>query len=160
MNRPPLDTAPGHELVLDRLLAAPRPAIWRAWTQPELLCRWFAPLPWTTPAAEIDLRPGGAFNVTMRSPDGEEFPNEGVILDVEPERRLVSTDAYRAGWRPSEKPFMTLVLTLEDEGNGTRYTARVRHWNAEDRARHEAMGFHDGWGQCADQLEAVAREIA
>ncbi|RWP27770.1 MAG: hypothetical protein EOR03_29950 [Mesorhizobium sp.] len=63
-------------------------------------------------------------------------------------------------WEPSEKPFMTVVLTFEDEGEGkTRYIARVAHWSAADREEHEKMGFHQGWGQCADQLEEVARRL-
>ncbi|HVN01329.1 MAG TPA: SRPBCC domain-containing protein [Caulobacteraceae bacterium] len=53
---------------------------------------------------------------------------------------------------------MTVVLTFEEAGAGrTRYTARVRHWTVEDRERHEQMGFDTGWGQCADQLAALAR---
>lgn len=55
---------------------------------------------------------------------------------------------------------MTGVLTFEDEGEGrTRYIARVRHWSVADRERHEAMGFHVGWGQCTDQLEDLARTL-
>jgi len=52
-----------------------------------------------------------------------------------------------------------VVLTFEDEGGKTRYIARSRHWNKEDRQAHEQMGFHQGWGICADQLEALARSI-
>ncbi|WP_040664948.1 SRPBCC domain-containing protein, partial [Nitratireductor aquibiodomus] len=61
---------------------------------------------------------------------------------------------------PSQKPFMTMILTLEDAGKGrTRYIARALHWNAEDREAHEKMGFHEGWGQCADQLEEIAATL-
>lgn len=95
--------------------------------------------------------------VVMRSPEGVEFPNRGVYLEVVENKRLVFTDAYATAWEPSEKPFMTVVLTFEDEdaGSKTRYTARVRHWTVEDRMAHEQMGFHAGWGQCADQLAAL-----
>ena len=95
----------------------------------------------------------------MRSPEGEDFPNAGVYLEVVPERRLVFTDAYTEGWRPSEKPFFTAVIDLADEAGGTRYTATARHWTDAARAEHEKMGFHEGWGQCADQLEALARTL-
>jgi uncharacterized protein YndB with AHSA1/START domain len=60
---------------------------------------------------------------------------------------------------PDGKPFMTAIITFEDEGGRTRYTARVRHWNAEDTRRLEEMEFHSGWAQCAEQLAAVAASI-
>jgi uncharacterized protein YndB with AHSA1/START domain len=142
-------------LVLTRLIAAPPANLYRAWTEPALMKQWFAPLPWTTPHAEVDVRPGGSSLVVMRDPDGTEFPNRGVYLDVQPNRRIVFTDAYVRAWEPSAKPFMTVVLSFAEEAGGTLYTARVHHWTAEDRKTHEAMGFHQGWGQCADQLASL-----
>ena len=146
------------ELVLTRLIDAPRHRLYEAWTNPELLMRWFAPLPYTTPRAELDVRPGGATLVVMRDPQGNEYPNRGVFLEVVPHERLVFTDAFSEAWQPSEKPFMTVILTFEEESGKTRYTARVRHWSTADREAHEQMGFHKGWGQCADQLEALVTE--
>ena len=55
---------------------------------------------------------------------------------------------------------MTAIITFEDLGDGkTRYTARARHWTVEDREAHEKMGFHEGWGQCADQLAELLKTI-
>jgi uncharacterized protein YndB with AHSA1/START domain len=82
------------ELVLTRIIDAPREKLFRAWTDPELLKQWFAPLPYTTPVAELDVRPGGANLVVMRSPDGKDLPNRGVYLEVIENERLVFTDAY------------------------------------------------------------------
>ena len=142
------------ELMLTRLIDAPREKVYRAWTDAGLLKQWFAPLPYTTPVAELDVRPG-----VMRGPDGKDMPNRGVYLEVVPNQRLVFTDAYIKAWEPSEKPFMTVILTFEDEGGKTRYTARVRHWTVADRETHENMGFHQGWGICADQLTALVAKI-
>jgi uncharacterized protein YndB with AHSA1/START domain len=147
------------ELVLTRRIDAPRQAVYRCWTEPELLVQWFTPAPWKTVRAELDVRPGGSSLVVMQSPEGEEFPNPGLYLEVVPDEKLVVTDAYTAAWEPSPKPFMTAILTFEDEDGGTRYTARVRHWTVEDRKQHEAMDFHSGWGQATDQLEALARTL-
>ncbi|CAO4147665.1 SRPBCC family protein [Methylorubrum extorquens] len=147
------------DLVLTRLIPAPRRALWRAWTEPELVKRWFAPKPYTTPVVELDLRPGGSNLIVMRSPDGQDLPNRGVYLEVVPDTRLVVTDAYRSAWVPSEKPFLTVILTFADEAGGTRYTARARHWTLEDRQAHEAMGFEQGWGICADQLTELVRGL-
>lgn len=152
-------TQDSHELTFERLIDAPRKAVWRCWTEADLIKQWFTPRPWTTPVVEVDVRPGGVSRMVFRGPEGEEFPNQGVYLEVVPEERLVFTDAYTEAWRPSQKPFMTAIVTFEEEGGKTRYMARVRHWTAEDRAQHEAMGFHDGWGRAADQLEALARRL-
>ncbi|HEY1384477.1 MAG TPA: SRPBCC family protein [Dongiaceae bacterium] len=147
------------ELVLTRLIDAPRETLFRCWTEPALIKQWFAPLPWTTPHAEMDVRPGGSSLVIMRGPDGNEFPNPGVILEVVKNEKLVFTDAYTKTWEPSAKPFMTAIITFADEGGKTRYTARVLHWTAADRKAHEDMGFHQGWGICTDQLAALAKTI-
>lgn len=155
----PADNPSDRELTLTRIIDAPRERVYKAWTDPELLKQWFAPLPWTTPVAELDVRPGGSNLVVMRGPDGNEFPNRGVYLEVVENERLIFTDAYTKAWEPSEKPFMTVVLTFEDEAGKTRYTARVRHWTVADREAHEKMGFHEGWGQCADQLAALVTKV-
>jgi uncharacterized protein YndB with AHSA1/START domain len=92
----------------------------------------------------------------MRSPDGTEFPNRGVYLEVVPNERVVFTNAYTSAWEPAEKPFMTVILTFEDLGEAqTTYTALVRHWTIADREAHEKMGFHQGWPICTEQLAAL-----
>lgn len=61
---------------------------------------------------------------------------------------------------PSPTPFMTAILTFdEDSGGRTRYTARVLHWSVADRETREKMGFHEGWGRCADQLAALVARL-
>jgi len=150
----------GLDLVLSRLVAAPRALVWRAWTDPELLKRWFAPAPLTVPDLEIDLRPGGALRGVMRDPQGPEYPLSGVYLEVVERERLVTTDTMEPGWRPSKAPFMTTIVTLADEAGGTLYVARVLHKDEESVKRHVEMGFFDGWGKCADQLEQVAKALA
>jgi uncharacterized protein YndB with AHSA1/START domain len=147
------------ELALDRFMAAPRLAIWRCWTEPELLTQWFTPAPWTPVSASLDVRPGGSTMIVMADPEGNEFPSQGVYLEVVPGQKLVFTDAYVRAWEPNEAPFMTAILTLADEGAGTRYRAVARHLSVEDRKPHEDMGFHAGWNAAADQLEALAARL-
>ncbi|MES2508310.1 MAG: SRPBCC family protein [Pseudomonadota bacterium] len=144
------------DLVLTRLIDAPPEKVYQAWTDPELLKKWFAPTPWTTARAELDVRPGGASLIVMAVPDGTEFPNRGVYLEVVPNQRLVFTDAFSEAWKPSDKPFVTVVLSFENEGGKTRYTAKAQHWTVADKEAHEKMGFHMGWGLCTEQLcEAI-----
>jgi uncharacterized protein YndB with AHSA1/START domain len=143
------------ELVITRIIDAPREKVFKAWTDPRLLKQWWAPRPWTTTVVELDVRPGGSNLIVMRSPEGEEFPNRCVYLEVVKSKRLVFTDAYTRAWEPSEKPFMTVIVTLDRTDGKTRYTARALHWTAVDRETHEQMGFHQGWAGCADQLAAL-----
>jgi uncharacterized protein YndB with AHSA1/START domain len=146
-----------NELSLVRVIDAPPEMLFRAWTEPALLKQWFTPRPWTVASAELDVRPGGSSVIVMRSPEGQEFLNRGVYLEVQKNRRIVVTDAYTEAWKPSQKPFMTAIITFEGEGGRTKYTARVQHWNAADRKKHEEMGFHEGWSKATDQLaELVA----
>ena len=147
------------ELVLTRLIDAPRAALYRCWTEPELLKQWFAPLPYTTSRAELDVRPGGSSLVVMQGPDGVQMPNHGVYLEVVPNEKIVFTDSFLSAWVPNPKPFMTVTLTFEAEAGRTRYTARGVHPTIADRERHEQMGFHQGWGQCADQLAVLAKSL-
>ena len=145
----------GRDLVLRRLIDAPRDKVFKAWTDPSLLKQWFAPKPWTTPRVEVDVRPGGSNLIVMRGPDGNEFPSRGVYLEVVKNEQLVYTDAFTNAWEPSEKPFTTVILTFEERAGKTQYTARVRHWTVADREAHEKMGFHQGWAQCAEQLAVL-----
>lgn len=146
-------------LTLDRVLAAPRAKVWRCWSEPKLIEHWFCPQPWRCARAEIELRPGGRFRTVMNGPNGEVVDSTGVVLDVAPGARLVFTDAYVEAWEPSPKPFMTAMVTLADAPGGTRYIARAAHWSAADRKAHEEMGFQEGWGRAADQLERLAASL-
>ena len=80
---------------------------------------------------------------------------EGIVLEVIPGRRIVVTNAFRAGWIP-QPPFMVGIFEFADEGGKTRYTASARHWDEATMKQHEAMGFTTGWTTVADQLAALA----
>lgn len=158
-DRPPVN--PELDLVLERFVDVRPELVWKAWTQPEHLVRWFTPRPWETVACEIDLRPGGVFSTTMRSPEGEELPpSAGCYVEIVEHRKLVFTDALGPGYRPNAKAFFTAVILFEPEGTGTRYTAIAMHADPEAKTKHETMGFFDGWGKALDQLVEVARELA
>lgn len=154
---------PKRDLVLSRTVPVSAAKIWRAWTEPEHLMPWFCPRPWRTVSCEIDLRPGGLFRTAMRGPnEGEVSGGDGCYLIVEPQRRLVWTSALGPDFRPAEVNYdcgegamghFTAYLTLEPApGGGTVYTATVVHAIEADAQKHEAMGFHHGWGAALDQL--------
>lgn len=154
------------DLTLTRTIDAPRALIWQVWTDPEHVKKWWAPRPWTTVACELDLRPGGIFRTVMRSPEGQDHPNDGCFLELVKNEKMVWTTALEPGYRPavgetgqgcSDMPF-TAILTLEEHAGKTKYFVRVLHRDEADRRKHEDMGFNLGWNQCLDQLiELVSR---
>lgn len=153
-------TDPALDLVIERVIKAPRRLVWTAMTQPEHVKQWFVPKPWIITTCEIDLQPGGLFRTLMQSPDGSERSDRDCCyLDVVDQERLVWTDALLPGYRPSGTAFITAVVTLADEGDGTRYTATALHADRKTRDRHEELGFFDGWGTVADQLAEHARAL-
>jgi uncharacterized protein YndB with AHSA1/START domain len=156
-----------HDLVLERTLDAPVDLVWKAYSDPNHLKQWFAPRPYQITECELDLKPGGIFRIRMVGPDGFDSGNAGCVLEVVEGEKLVWTSALGPGYRPAEmgegcESFpMTAIVTFTDLGGGkTAYKAVALHKDVADRDRHEAMGFHDGWGTVAGQLEEFARELA
>lgn len=153
------DLDPSLDLVLERDLAAPRELIYACWTTPEHLMQWFVPKPHKVTACTLDVRVGGACNTTFEV-EGNVMENNGVYLEVIPNEKLVFTDTYTVGWKPAPEPFMTAIVTFEDAGPGrTLYRAVARHRNPEAAKQHADMGFQDGWGTVAAQLEAYAQGL-
>lgn len=159
MSVTPIVFDPRLDLELKREVAVPPRLVWRAWTEPELLMKWFTPAPWRTTACEIDLKPGGRFRTVMEGPNGERNDSTGCLLAVEHERLLVFTDALGPGYRPAGSGFMTASVTLEATETGTLYTAVACHKDEAAKTQHEEMGFHLGWGTALDQLVAVAKGL-
>jgi uncharacterized protein YndB with AHSA1/START domain len=159
----PCDTdgvAHAFDLVLKRVIDAPPEKVYRAYTDAAILTQWIAPKPWSISDAVVEPRAGGRFNFVMHGPNGERFPNSGIFLEVVPNRRLISTDALTPGWKPAGAPFMVARIDLEPTADGkTRYTATASHWNEASMKQHEQMGFHEGWGTVADQLNELVKKL-
>lgn len=142
-------------------LAAPRAAVWRCWTEPDLLKQWFCPKPWSVAEADLDLRPGGRMNVVMAGPGGERIPMAGVWLEIAEGERLTFTDSFTEGFRPAPEPFMTGFVRFEDsDDGGTRMTWGARHATAAATEKHLEMGYEAGWQAAAAQLEALAQGLS
>jgi uncharacterized protein YndB with AHSA1/START domain len=150
---------PDLDLTLDRVIKAPPAIVWKAWTDPVAFSRWWLPAPYRCRVERLDVRPGGGL-VTSMSEDGSVFVphSDACFLVVEEGRRLVFTNAIDSTWRPAAPApvAMTAEITLAEHPDGTEYRALVRHGDPEARARHEELGFEDGWGAVAAQLAAVA----
>ena len=150
---------PKLDLVLNKVLDITPEEVWKAWTTAEWFGEWFCPKPWKVVEARIDPRPGGEFFTVMQSPEGDKFPNTGCILEVIPGKKFVWTNALLANYRPAgvnDFDFTGIVL-FEPQGNQTKYTAIGMHANEADCKKHAEMGFEQGWGVVADQLEAMMK---
>lgn len=149
------------ELTITRFINAPPALVWKAWSTPDHLAKWWIPAPIECQVVKLDLRPGGGFETRMREGAGEFQPHlDACFLDVVPEARLVFTTVLSEGWQPVE-PWLALTatLTMQAEGAGTRYAARVLHRTPDDARKHADMGFEDGWGTAIGQLAAVAGRL-
>jgi uncharacterized protein YndB with AHSA1/START domain len=150
------------ELRIDRFIKAPPALVWKAWSTPEHLAQWWIPAPIECQVVKLDLRPGGGFETRMREGGGDFKPHvEGCFLEVVPQSRLTFTTVLREGWQPVE-PWLALtaIISMQAEGSGTRYAARVLHRDAADARKHEEMGFQAGWGTTLDQLAAFLASSA
>ncbi|WP_426165565.1 SRPBCC domain-containing protein [Sandarakinorhabdus sp. DWP1-3-1] len=150
--------AEAHELSVSHHIAAPPAVVWRAFT--EHLTEWWCPRPWTSEIRALEWRPGGAFDIAMKGPDGEGGGGAGVVLEVTPERRFVFTSALAPGWQPQEDFKMVGIFEFAPAADGgTDYRATARHWDEATKQTHEAMGFATGWGAVAVQLAEVAERL-
>lgn len=150
------------ELTISRFINAPPTAVWKAWSTPEHLAKWWISAPIECQVVKLDLRPGGGFETRMREGAGDFQPHvDGCFLEIVPGARLIFTTVLTEGWQPAE-PWLALtaIISFEAEGSGTRYTARVLHKHAADSRKHEEMGFHEGWGTAIDQLAGFIERSA
>lgn len=157
----PFTHNPKLDLVLERSVDVPPSVVWKAWTEPEHLKKWFVPKPWTLADCRVDLRPGGEFFTDMRSPEGQSNANAGCFLEVVPEKRLTWTSAMTPGFRPvapgEGNLLFTAVIMIEPSTAGTKYTATAIHANEAARNTHHEMGFEMGWGSAFEQLVAAIK---
>ncbi len=154
---------PDLDLSLERVIRAPRATVWSAWTDASRLEQWWVPAPTLCRIDRLDVRPGGAF-VTRVSSDGIMFvPHvDACFLVVDELERIVFTNAIDSEWRPTNpQPVpMTAEITLTDHPEGTGYRVIVRHGDPAARARHEELGFSEGWMSTMEQLAGLAERVA
>lgn len=145
-----------HNLIFERTTTLTPEQIWKGWTDPETLMKWFCPRPWKVTDCRIDLKAGGEFYTVMQSPEGQQFPNNGCFLEVIPNKKLVWTNMMTKDFVPATDKQMgfafTVTLTLSRIGNETLYKAVVAHANEDGKKQHEQMGFQEGWGAAFNQL--------
>ena len=153
------------ELVIARTLDAPRERVWKAWTDPEQVKRWWGPKGFTAPSIKIDFRVGGKYLFCMRSPDGKDYWSTGTYREIAPTEKFVATDSFadaKGKVVPASHYGMDVdfplellwTLTLEDFGGKTKMTLRHSGFPA-GPAR---TGAEQGWSESFEKLAASLTE--
>jgi uncharacterized protein YndB with AHSA1/START domain len=155
------------DVVFERTIDAPQALVFRAWTDPAMLVRWWGPKDFTNAACRVDLRPGGVFSLVMITPTGLELPVAGIYREIEPPARLVylnTADAVPADERALLRnyaaiadgrpvPPMLITVTFTELGaRQTRLTMTTRFESLADRDAVVARGSAMGWGQSLQRL--------
>jgi uncharacterized protein YndB with AHSA1/START domain len=151
------------DLVIERVLDAPRERVWEAWTNPEEIKKWWGPKGFDAPSIESDFREGGKYLWAMRSPDGQTHWSTGTFLEIVPQERLVVTDLFAdeqgnvvspshyglSGDYPTEG---RVTVTFDDAGDGkTKLTVRY-----EGMAPSETRDLAEaGWNETLDKFAAI-----
>jgi uncharacterized protein YndB with AHSA1/START domain len=157
------------EFVITRVFHAPRALVFKAWTDPKHMAQWWGPHGFTNPVCEMDVRPGGAWRIVMRGPDGSEHPAKGVYREVVAPERLVLTidhselsEEWHDAVNPSRdkgkgKPGVEGIttITFEEHDGKTTLTIRTRFESAAIRNGLVKLGMAEGWKQSLERLEAV-----
>jgi uncharacterized protein YndB with AHSA1/START domain/DNA-binding transcriptional ArsR family regulator len=153
-------TENSNDFTVSRHIKAPRRVLWKAWTMPEHLEKWWCPAPMTCKVMGLDPRPGGAFDILMRDPGGPEMSQTGAFLEIVPEERIVFTTALTDEWRPAASFLpITAIISMADENDGTRYETRVLYKDEEERQKLGDMRFEAGWSLAIDQLGELVAQL-
>lgn len=156
-------------VVITRFFEAPRDLVWQAWTDPAHMAQWFGPKGFANTVCQMDLRPGGAWRITMRAPDGTDYPLKGFLHEiVAPERLVMSVDLseHPEAWhdlvdpnrdKSKARPTLAGIWTVTfDQHNGvTKLTVNYRFESASTRDAFLRIGMNEGWSQSFDRLEAL-----
>lgn len=148
----PTDT----QILITRDFDAPRELVYRAWTTPELIRRWWSGERGTVTSAEVDLRVGGTWRYVMTANGGFEVAFHGEYREIEPGERIVATEVYEG---MPEASALTTTTFAESDGR-TTLTLLVQHQSREYRDKHINSGMEGGMQESMAKMEDVARSLA
>ena len=165
--------AADRDFVISRVFAAPRELVWKAWTDAKHMAEWWGPHAFTNPVCEMDVRPGGAYRIVMRGPDGDEFPIKGVFREIaEPEQLVMTVDCseHPDSWHDminpnrgkTKKPFLEMLQTVifEELDGKTKLTIRTRFDSVAIRDAAVKIGMNEGWSQSLESLAGCVSHMS
>lgn len=149
-------TPTDREVVITRLVDAPRRLVFAAWTDPKHIPNWLGfPDGWTMPVCELDLRPGGAWRYVWRKSDGSEMTMGGLVREVTPPERLVTTERWGPEW-----PETVNTLTLAESGGRTTITLTITYPSKAARDAALETGMKGGMDVSFARLDRLVRTLA
>ena len=164
--KPKASASAENTIVITRVFNAPRGLVWRAWTEPGHVEKWFGPKGFSTTVEKQELRVGGRSRFVMHGPDGKDYPCEGTYLEVVPMERIVTTDEFAEDYENTtdgELPAgIILAVLFEDAGDNdkkTCVTLRIQHPTAAEKKNHEDMGVVGGWDSTLDCLDELLVQL-
>ena len=137
------------EILIEHVFDAPRELVWKAWTDPEHVAKWWGPHGMTTRVDELDLRPGGRWRYVMMAPDGSEYPQKGVFREIVPPETIVTSAEFEVGAEGPHKVILT--YRFDDLGDKTKLTMRSGMYLP--MSEQEQMGVIEGWNSNFDSLD-------
>jgi uncharacterized protein YndB with AHSA1/START domain len=140
------------KLVLRRVFPAPRALVFKAWTDPRHMARWWGPKGFTNPVCELDVRPGGAIKILMRGPGGIEYPMTGQFRDVVPPERLVFVAEAMEDETGIARLQVETTVTFAERGGKTTVTVHAVVTVAGPGTETALAGMEIGWTQSLDRL--------
>ncbi len=165
-----MDDSNEQDLVITRIFDAPRQLVWKAWSKPEMLMKWWGPKDFTCPAARIDFRVGGKYHVAMHGPKGSDFDKDlwstGIYKEIMPIEKIVATDSFadeKGNIVPSIHygmagfPLEMLVTVTFEDYEGTKTKMTLIHSGIENISEADRNNMEQGWNQSFDKLAGILK---
>ncbi len=147
-------------IVMRRTFDAPRDILWEALTEPRHVVKWYGGKGFENPVCEMDVRPGGRWRHTMRTPDGVEHAMEFVFVDVVKPEKLIWKKAESAKSTVADPSDNVMTVTLEADGNQTHWKLVSRFKSYADRDAAKKIGFASVLAEGTEKLDALVKELA
>lgn len=162
------------DITIEREFEAPRELVWKAWTEPAIIKKWWGPKDFTAPEIHVDLRVGGKYIYCMHGPKGSEFDmdlwSSGIYKEIVPMKKLVVTDYFSDehgnkvdpvafGMSPDFPKEADVIVTFADVGESTKLT--IRYPKPKTEKQFEAMkksGMNEGWNQSLDKMARLIED--
>jgi len=147
----PVDKSVGQEVNITRIFDAPRELVFKMWTDPALVEKWWGPKDFTNPVCELDARVGGRMRIVMRGPDGAKYPTRGVFAEITEPERIVFNNVKEDD-NGNAEPEVVNTVTFTEENGKTKMSFHAVVIKSTPEACKSIEGMNVGWNQSIDRF--------